>query len=188
MHWLRLGRLRSDGHSFPPMLASDTGSTEAADRRKLKCGAAVVHRPIESLRGGSEWARLPSESCMLAINLRTAEVLLKKKPLEFIGSVFCTQYKCEANFYIEAPGSENPRPGTGSGVRNLIVRYGEGYTDQDLPFDTSGEREFAVGIPDDWSKEKLLDFLLHPKKSPDAPFPEWEASTRGYGCTLLKVT
>jgi hypothetical protein len=82
--------------------------------------------------------------------------LLEEKQLDFIGSVFCTQYRCEASFYIEAPGSGKPRPGTGSGVRNLIVRYGEGYTGQDLPFNTSGEREFAVGIPDDWSKEKLL--------------------------------
>jgi hypothetical protein len=110
--------------------------------------------------------------------------LLKENRLEFIGSVFCPQYQCKATFYIEAPESGKPRPGTGSGMRNLIVLYGEGYTGQDLPFNTNGEREFAVGIPDDWDERKLLNFLLRP--SPDAPFPAWEASTRGYGCTELK--
>jgi hypothetical protein len=112
---------------------------------------------------------------------------LEEKQLEFIGSVFCTQYQCEASFYVEAPGSGKPRPDTGSGVRHLIVLYGEGYTGQNLPFTANGEREFAVGIPDDWSKEKLLDFLLHPpSRSSDASFPAWEASTRDYGCTMLK--
>jgi hypothetical protein len=112
--------------------------------------------------------------------------MLEEKTLEFIGSGFCTQYQCEASFYIEAPGSGKPRPGTGSGVRHLIVLYGEGYTGQNLPINTNGKREFAVGIPDDWSKATLLDFLLHPAKSPNAPFPAWEAPTRLYGCTHLK--
>ena len=112
-----------------------------------------------------------------------------EQKMEFIGSAFCTQYHCEAGFYIEAPGSGNARPCAGRWVRHLIVRYGKGYTGQYLPFNTNREREFAVGIRDEWSKEQLLDLLLHPlSKSSDAPFPVWELPTRGYGRTMLKTS
>jgi hypothetical protein len=48
--------------------------------------------------------------------------------LEFIGSMFCEQYVCEAGFYLESPYSGEARPATATGLRHLIVRYGEGYT------------------------------------------------------------
>jgi hypothetical protein len=47
---------------------------------------------------------------------------------EFIGSIFCEQYNCQAEFYLEPSHSGEPRPATGTGVRHLIALYGEGYT------------------------------------------------------------
>jgi hypothetical protein len=47
---------------------------------------------------------------------------------EFIGSIFCEQYNCQAQFYLEPSHSGEPRPATGTGVRHLIALYGEGYT------------------------------------------------------------
>jgi hypothetical protein len=106
--------------------------------------------------------------------------------LHSIGSTFCNQYDCEARFYIEPPGSGEPRPGTGTGLRHLVVLYGKGYTGpNDRPIAANGQREFAVGIPDDWSKEKLLAFLLRPG-SQNEPLPSWEASTRSLGLIVLK--
>jgi len=110
----------------------------------------------------------------------------EEQKLEFIGSVFCVQYQCKASFYVEPPNSGEPRPGTGTGVKHLVVLYGDGYTGRDdRPIVVGGQREFSIGIPDDWSEEKLLAFLLHPK-SPETPFPAWEVSTRAYGLTMLK--
>jgi hypothetical protein len=109
----------------------------------------------------------------------------EEKEAGLIGSMYCTQYQCEARFYVEPPHTGNPRPATDKGVRHLLVLYGDGYTGRhDLAISANGEREFAIGIPDDWSMEKLLDFLLHPK-SPEGPLPEWEAPKRGYGLTML---
>jgi hypothetical protein len=63
-----------------------------------------------------------------------------EQKMEFIGSAFCTQYHCEAGFYIEPPGSGKARPCAGRWVRHLMVRYGKGYTGQHLPFNRNGER------------------------------------------------
>jgi hypothetical protein len=105
--------------------------------------------------------------------------------LEFIGSTFCRQYQCQADFYLEPPHSGEPRPATGTGVRHLVVLYGEGYTGPgDHPLTKSGRREFAVGVPDGWTKEQLLDFLAQTPQ--DASFPKWEGPTRGYGLNMLK--
>jgi hypothetical protein len=105
--------------------------------------------------------------------------------LEIIGSMFCKQYQCRAEFYLEPPHSGEPRPATGTGVRHLIVRYGDGYTGpDDRPLVEGGRREFAIGVPDDWTEEKLLDFLTQPPR--EGSFPKWEAPTRGYGLNMLK--
>jgi hypothetical protein len=105
--------------------------------------------------------------------------------LEFIGSMFCEQYVCEAGFYLESPYSGEARPATATGLRHLIVRYGEGYTGpSDLPLTEGGRREFAIGVPDDWTREQLLEFLM---QSPhEGSFPKWEAPTRGLGLNKLK--
>jgi hypothetical protein len=104
---------------------------------------------------------------------------------EFIGSVFCEQYHCHAEFYLEPPHSGEPRPATGTGVRHLIVVYGEGYTGPvDRPLTENGRRQFAVGVPNNWTKQQLLDFLL--QTGDETSFPKWEAPTRGYGLNMLK--
>jgi hypothetical protein len=65
------------------------------------------------------------------------------------------------------------------------VLYGDGYTGPvDRPVAEDGRRQFAVGVPDGWSKERLLNFL---RQTPhEASFPRWETPTRGYGLNMLK--
>jgi hypothetical protein len=65
------------------------------------------------------------------------EAMSDEQKMKFIGSAFCTQYHCEAGFYIEPPGSGNARPCAGRWVRHLIVRYGKGYTGQYLSIRTA---------------------------------------------------
>jgi hypothetical protein len=104
---------------------------------------------------------------------------------EYLGSTFCEQYNCEAEFYLEPPHSGEPRPATGTGVRHLIVVYGEGCTGRaDRPLTEDGRRQFAIGVPDSWTKQQLLDFLLQTQRG--ASFPKWEAPTRAYGLNMLK--
>jgi hypothetical protein len=104
---------------------------------------------------------------------------------EFIGSIFCEQYNCQAEFYLEPSHSGEPRPATGTGVRHLIVLYGEGYTGPaDRSLTENGRRQFAIGVPDSWTKQQLLDFLLETPH--EASFPKWEGPTRGYGLNMLK--
>jgi hypothetical protein len=43
----------------------------------------------------------------------------------------------------------------------------------------------VAGIPDDWSEENVIDLLLRPMKSQDAPYPAWEVSARAYGSEML---
>jgi hypothetical protein len=110
---------------------------------------------------------------------------MRDQNLQFIGSMFCKQYQCQAEFYLEPPHSGEPRPATGTGVRHLIVRYGDGYTGPgDRPLVEGERREFAIGVPDDWTKEQLLDFLT--LSLGEGSFPKWEAPTRGYGLSMLK--
>jgi hypothetical protein len=105
--------------------------------------------------------------------------------LEFIGSMYCEQYQCRAEFYLEPSHTGEPRPATGTGARHLIVRYGDGYTGPgDRPLVEGGQREFAIGVPDALTKEQLLDFLTRPPQA--GSFPKWEAPTRGYGLNILK--
>jgi hypothetical protein len=67
----------------------------------------------------------------------------------------------------------------------LIVVYGEGYTGPvDRPLTENGRRQFAVGVPNNWTKQQLLDFLLQTEH--ETSFPKWEAPTRGYGLNMLK--
>jgi hypothetical protein len=94
-----------------------------------------------------------------------------------IGAVFCDQYQCEAEFYIDEAHS--------SGQRHLIVRYEEGYSGRtDLPI-MNGSPQFAAGIPDDWSEQDVTNLVLYPMKSPDAPYPAWEVAARAYGSATL---
>ena len=82
--------------------------------------------------------------------------------MRILGSTFCEQYRCQAEFYVEPPHSGKARPATGTGVRHLIVLYGEGYTGPaDGPLTGSGRRQFVVGVPDSWTKGQLIEFLLH---------------------------
>jgi hypothetical protein len=72
----------------------------------------------------------------------------EQRNLEPIGSAFCEHYQTEAKFYIER--SISLRPGSGTGARHLIVQYGQSYTGRDdLPVTATGQREFAIIIPDD---------------------------------------
>jgi hypothetical protein len=55
-------------------------------------------------------------------------------------------------FYIER--SISLRPGSGTGARHLIEQYGQSYTGRDdLAVTATGQREFAIIIPDDWNNE-----------------------------------
>jgi hypothetical protein len=84
---------------------------------------------------------------------------MSDRTLEFIGSIFCSEYQCQADLYLEPPHSGEPRPATSTGVRHLIVLYGDGYTGPvDRPLAEDGRRQFAVGVPDGWSKERLSIF------------------------------
>jgi hypothetical protein len=104
---------------------------------------------------------------------------------EYIGSTFCGQYNCQAEFYLEPPHSGEPRPATGTEVRHLIVLYGEGYTGPaDRPLTENGRRQFAIGVLDSWTEQQLLEFLLDTQH--EESFPKWEAPTRRYGLNMLK--
>ena len=108
----------------------------------------------------------------------------EERNLELIGSVFCEQYQTEAKFYIER--SIPLKPGFGTGARHLVVQYGDGYTGREgLAVASNGQREFASMIPNDWSNEKLLEFLLAPAKNPNVPYPTWEVPARVHGRPVL---
>jgi hypothetical protein len=49
----------------------------------------------------------------------------------------------------------------------------------------TGQREFAIIIPHDWSNEKLLKFLQAPTKNPNVPYPTWEVPARVHGRPVL---
>jgi hypothetical protein len=70
----------------------------------------------------------------------------------------CPQYNTEAKFYIDAAHK--------SAHRHLVVHYEKG--------GYQGAPEFVAGIPDDWSEENVIDLLIRPMKSEDAPYPAWE--------------
>jgi hypothetical protein len=108
----------------------------------------------------------------------------EERNLELIGSVFCEQYQTEAKFYIER--SVPLRPGFGTGTRHLVVQYGDGYTGREgLAIAANRQREFASMIPQHWSNEKLLEFLLAPSKTSTAPYPTWEVPARSHGRPVL---
>jgi hypothetical protein len=74
----------------------------------------------------------------------------------------------------------------GTGARHLVVQYGEGYTGRDdLAVTATGQREFAIIIPHDWSNDKLLKFLQAPTKNPNAPYATWEVPARVHGRPVL---
>jgi hypothetical protein len=108
----------------------------------------------------------------------------EERNLEFIGSVFCEQYKTEARFFIERPMSL--RPCSRKGARHLVVQYGEGHTGrQDLAVAANGRREFASMIPHDWNNDKLLTFLYASAKNPNLAYPTWEVPARVHGRPFL---
>lgn len=97
--------------------------------------------------------------------------------MKLIGSVFCKQYESEAQFYLD-----DARP---SG-RRLIVRYGEGYSGRDDLPTVDGQRQFAIGVPDSWTKEDIQELLLWPRKTlPGRAWPAWEIPARDYGSATL---
>jgi hypothetical protein len=87
--------------------------------------------------------------------------------LRFICSSFCKQYQSEAKFYVDEAHS--------SGVRHLVVVYEKGGYD--------GAKEFAVGIPKDWTDRDVIDLILWDQ--PYAQYPVWEVSARAYGSPML---
>jgi hypothetical protein len=87
--------------------------------------------------------------------------------LRFLCSSFCRQYQSEAKFYVDEAHS--------SGARHLIVVYEQGGHD--------GAKEFAVGIPWDWTDRDVVDFILW--DLPNAQYPVWEVSARAYGSSIL---
>jgi hypothetical protein len=108
----------------------------------------------------------------------------EQRNLEPIGSAFCQHYQTEARFFIERSISLGQRLGTGA--RHLVVQYGESYTGRDdLAVTATGQREFAIIIPHDWSNEKLLKFLQAPTKNPNVPYPTWEVPARLHGRPVL---
>jgi hypothetical protein len=87
---------------------------------------------------------------------------------KLIGSVYCKQYKTDANFYID---EAHP-----SGQRHLVVQYEKG--------GYQGDPEFAAAIPDDWNEEELHNLMLEPM-NPKAPYPAWEVPARAFGSDTL---
>lgn len=85
--------------------------------------------------------------------------------LKLIASLFCTQYKTEAKAYVD---EAHP-----SGQRHLVVQY------------ANGRPEFLAAIPDDWDEKDVVDLLLWPMESPEAPYPAWEVPARVYGSATL---
>lgn len=63
----------------------------------------------------------------------------------------------------------------GPGLRNLVVVYDQGGYD--------GAKEFAAGIPKDWTDEQVLDFILW--DHPDTRYPVWEIPARVHGRPML---
>jgi hypothetical protein len=95
----------------------------------------------------------------------------EQRNLEPIGSAFCEQYQTEAKFFIERSIPLGKRLGTGA--RHLVVQYGESYTGRDdLAVTATGQREFAIIIPDDWSNEKLLKFSKGSEQEPECPLSD----------------
>jgi hypothetical protein len=90
----------------------------------------------------------------------------EERKLEFIGSLFCKQYQTEASFYIEPPRSAGA-------VRHLVAQY------------ANSRKEFAAVIPDDWSREDVLELLFWPMKDPAAPYPAWEVPARAFASPRL---
>ena len=87
--------------------------------------------------------------------------------LKFLCSSFCKQYQSEAKFYVDEALS--------SGARHLVVVYEKGGYE--------GAREFAVGIPRGWTDRDVIDLILWDQ--PNAQYPVWEVSVRGYGSPML---
>jgi hypothetical protein len=79
-------------------------------------------------------------------------------------------------FFIERSIPLGKRLGTGA--RHLVVQYGESYTGRDdLAVTATGQREFAIIIPHDWSNEKLVS--TGSDQEPECPLSDvGSASTR----------
>jgi hypothetical protein len=83
-----------------------------------------------------------------------------ERKLSHISKIYCTQYKTEAELFIQ---DKHP-----SGLRHLIVQYDD------------GRPEFAAAICKDWTERDISDFLLWPLKNPGTKHPVWEIPERLY--------
>jgi hypothetical protein len=88
--------------------------------------------------------------------------------MKSIGSMFCKQYKSEAQFFID---ESDP-----SRRRHLFVQYAKG--------GYGGALEFAAAIPDSWSEQDVMDLIFWPM-NPKAPYPAWEVPARAFGSVEL---
>ena len=79
----------------------------------------------------------------------------EKRKLKFLGRQTDQVRNTIIDFFIEPP---TPGPRQASRLRHLIARYEQGGA-TDLPM-IDGRREFATGIPDDWSEERVLQELV----------------------------
>jgi hypothetical protein len=113
----------------------------------------IAGHPSQNLGDVHFVPRLQEESLMSSIGER------KLKPL---ASMHCTHYATRANFFV-AMADANPDR------RNLIVRYESG-------------AGFSVGVPEDWSEEKLMLLIRTPWSG---EYPIWEMSSRVFGIPLL---
>ncbi|HEX3505804.1 MAG TPA: hypothetical protein VHU22_20680 [Xanthobacteraceae bacterium] len=86
-----------------------------------------------------------------------------------IAETYCKQYGTNATFFID---ERQP-----AGRRLLIVKYEKGGFE--------GKKEFIAGIPDEWTEQEVLNFLLWPMKHPEAPYPAWEIPARAHGSPKL---
>ncbi len=82
------------------------------------------------------------------------------RKLSHISTLYCTQYKAEAELFIQ---DKHP-----SGLRHLIVQYDD------------GRPEFSAAIRKDWTERDISDFLLWPLKNPETKYPVWEIPERSY--------
>ena len=89
--------------------------------------------------------------------------------LKFMGSMFCEQYRSDAEFYVEEA--------LASGSRNLIVLYEMG--------GYGGVPCFAAIIPDEWDEQAVQNLIIWPMKDPNAPYPSWEVPARVFGSPTL---
>jgi len=86
----------------------------------------------------------------------------KLRPL---GNTFCPQYQTQAHFFIEAAEPND--------VRHLVVQY------------ANGRRECRVGLPREWTDDRLLNLVLLNPLWEGLSYPVWEHSDRYFANSML---